>query len=277
VGQPSRGNVTVTWLLPDQSKRYRCPDPDGEKLLEINAFRVEGVVMRVTRVDCPEAAVRGELRRVLKSANFEASGRNKRFLEYVVEEALAGRSDHLKAYTIATLVFGRPDDFDPQADPVVRMEARRLRRALERFYLVEGEDRSGVRLSLPKGGYAPAFHKPADLGFENGDPKPAPSLTVAAFQTEGPPPLTFVGLSRGLTLRIMVELHHAGECVECDSEVAGVASFESGSDRTQSGLILTGCLAVVDEQMSASALLLDAKTSRVCCGEGGSIRRSNQG
>src|SRR5262245_38636533 len=109
--------------------------------------------MRVTTVDCPEAAVRGELCRVLKSANFEVSERNKRFLEYVVEETLAGRSDHLKAYTIATLVFDRPGDFDPQADPIVRMEARRLRRALERFYLMEGEDRSGIRLSIPKGGY----------------------------------------------------------------------------------------------------------------------------
>src|SRR4029079_13743361 len=101
--------------------------------------------------------VRPELGRILRSASFETSDRNKRFLEYVVEETLAGREAHLKAYTIATIVFGRSDDFDPQLDPVVRMEARRVRRALERFYLVEGEGPSAVHITMPTGGYVPVF------------------------------------------------------------------------------------------------------------------------
>ena len=37
-------------------------------------------------------------------------------------------SERIKAYSIATAVFGRDASFDPQTDPVVRMEARRLRR-----------------------------------------------------------------------------------------------------------------------------------------------------
>ena len=71
----------------------------------------------------------------------------------MVEELLAGRADRLKGYTIATDVFGRDESFDPQTDPVVRLEARRLRRALEHCYLTAGRD-DPIRIEIPKGGYA---------------------------------------------------------------------------------------------------------------------------
>ena len=80
-------------------------------------------------------SVLGALEEILASASFEASERNKRFLKFVVTEALAGRADHIKAYTIATVVFGRDSSFDPQTDPIIRIEASRLRRALEHYYL----------------------------------------------------------------------------------------------------------------------------------------------
>ena len=97
-----------------------------------------------------------ELRRVLSSPAFEASERNRRFLRYVVEETLGGRADRIKAYTIATSVFGRSDDFDPMQDSIVRIEAARLRRAIERFYLKRGPG-TGVCISIPKGAYVPEF------------------------------------------------------------------------------------------------------------------------
>src|SRR6476646_8955276 len=105
---------------------------------------------------CTTAVVRDELRRVLDSPSFATSDRNQRFLEYVVEETLAGRATRLKAYNIATSVFGRPDSFDPQIDPVVRMEGGRLPRSLEKFYLLD-RDALTVRIAIPKGGYAPEF------------------------------------------------------------------------------------------------------------------------
>ena len=74
------------------------------------------------RVLSPEA-VREQLQRILDSPSFEASERRRRFLRYVVEELLAGRADRLKGYAIATDVFGRDESFDPQTDPVVRLEA----------------------------------------------------------------------------------------------------------------------------------------------------------
>jgi adenylate cyclase len=108
-------------------------------------------------------AVRGELERLLASAEFVASDRLKEFLRFVVEHRLAERADSLKAYTIALEVFGRDSTFDPQTDPVVRMEASKLRRRLERYYLGAGRD-DPVRIDIPKGGYAPTFRYRPDTG-----------------------------------------------------------------------------------------------------------------
>jgi adenylate cyclase len=104
----------------------------------------------------PPDVVRDGLERVLASAEFVASDRLKGFLRFVVEESLAGRADRLKAYTIALEVLGRDATFDPQNDPVVRMEAGKLRRRLERYYLGAGRG-DPVRIEIPKGGYAPTF------------------------------------------------------------------------------------------------------------------------
>ncbi len=112
--------------------------------------------------------VRNALARILSSEGFSASARNRRLLNYVVDETLAGRADRIKAYTLATVVFERGPDFDPQLDPVVRLEASRLRRALEHYYLTAGKDES-IRISIPKGSYIPVF-EPADAA----SPGPAP-------------------------------------------------------------------------------------------------------
>jgi TolB-like protein len=87
---------------------------------------------------------------------FNASERNRRFLSYVVEETLGGRADRIKAYTIALAAFHRSEDFDPMIDPIVRIEASRLRRSLEHYYLTAGRaDR--IRIGIPKGSYVPTF------------------------------------------------------------------------------------------------------------------------
>ena len=79
-----------------------------------------------------DTEIRSQLARVLSSAAFDASARNRNFLSYVVEETVAGRAGYIKGYTVAQSVFGRSADFDPQLDPVVRIEASRLRRSLAR-------------------------------------------------------------------------------------------------------------------------------------------------
>jgi TolB-like protein len=99
---------------------------------------------------------RTALERILGSRVFEQAGRASDFLRFVVEETLAGRGDRLKGYTIAVEVFGKPETFDAQSDPLVRVEAGRLRRRLVEYYHGDGgSDR--IRIELPRGSYAPMF------------------------------------------------------------------------------------------------------------------------
>lgn len=110
----------------------------------------------VEEFDCP-ARVREELSRVLHSDHFHATPKRRAMLTFLIEEALAGRAGTLKGYAIGLAVFGRDENFDPQSDPIVRLEARRLRHDLDSYYIAEGA-RNPIRISIPKGQYAPKFH-----------------------------------------------------------------------------------------------------------------------
>ena len=57
---------------------------------------------------------------------------------------------------IGVQVFGKEETFDPRTDPIVRVQARRLRAKLVRYYREEGRADETV-IELPKGGYAPVF------------------------------------------------------------------------------------------------------------------------
>ncbi|PZR00960.1 MAG: hypothetical protein DI533_03345 [Cereibacter sphaeroides] len=103
-----------------------------------------------------EDACRRQIAKILASQEFDATDRERRFLSYVVEESLAGRADRIKAYSIAMAAFGRDASFDPQTDPIVRVEAGHLRRALDRYYLGAGKA-DAVEITIPKGGYVPKF------------------------------------------------------------------------------------------------------------------------
>jgi adenylate cyclase len=114
----------------------------------------------------PSAAeVRAALERILASRCFEQASRSSKFLRFVVEQTLAGQGDRLKGYTVAIEVFGRSPDFDAQSDPLVRVEAGRLRRRLTEYYAEEGRNDT-VRIELPRGGYsvAASYHPaPAEV------------------------------------------------------------------------------------------------------------------
>jgi hypothetical protein len=101
-----------------------------------------------------QEAIRHQLHRILNSGPFHQSQRRQRFLEYLVNETLAGRSDRLKGYNVALAVFDRPETFDPILDPVVRIEAGRLREKLREYYDTDGQG-DPVRIDLPKGSYTP--------------------------------------------------------------------------------------------------------------------------
>lgn len=102
--------------------------------------------------------IEAALERILVSDPFSNSANLGAFLSFIVHETLAGRADRLKAYTIAVGALDRPEDFDPNENPLVRVQARRLRAALDRYYMTEGRDEP-LRILLPIGAYVPVFER----------------------------------------------------------------------------------------------------------------------
>ena len=103
-----------------------------------------------------EALVREQLERILASPGFQGASRRTRLLRYLVDEVLRGRGDSLKELVIATAVFERAPDYDPQVDSLVRVEMGRLRSRLQEYYGQAGAGEP-VRIEIPKGGYRPVF------------------------------------------------------------------------------------------------------------------------
>ena len=102
------------------------------------------------------AQITRHLERVVASRVFARAGRSQRFLRYLVEEAMSGRVEAAKEYTIAIEVFDRDAGYDPAVDATVRVEAGRLRSRLRDYYAEEGSH-DELLLSLPKGGYRLTF------------------------------------------------------------------------------------------------------------------------
>ena len=101
-------------------------------------------------------------------------------LRYVVEKTIAGDESSIKAYAIAVDVFGRPSSFDPQSDPIVRVQARRLRALLEQYY-DETAPGAPVQIRLPLGRYVPEFFRAAEsAGNETADRSPPRDHAIRA-------------------------------------------------------------------------------------------------
>ena len=103
----------------------------------------------------PEA-VREQLERVLLSTPFAHRERASKLLRFLVERRLENWENELKESVIGVEVSGRPPDYNPKVDSIVRTEAARLRARLSRYYAADGS-RDEIVIVLPKGGYVPAF------------------------------------------------------------------------------------------------------------------------
>ena len=172
--------------------------------------------------------VREQLNHLLQSSDLRVPPRLKNLLAYLVEETLHGRAGNIKAYNIALEVFGRGERFNPNVDPIVRVEAGKLRRQLELYYILNPND--AVHISIPRGGYVPVFERPGAGGHRPGfrprslsAPKitsPRSSVTDAAKKEYKPilavMPFSFSGedtcieyFVKGLTESLLVEMAHS--------------------------------------------------------------------
>src|SRR5215470_17746257 len=102
-------------------------------------------------------SINDQLERILNTPPLVSSPSLSRFLRYVVEETVAGRSGAIKEYTLGLNVFDRGEEFNPRLDPIVRVQARNLRSRLEKYYETQGTE-DPIRIDLPKGTYVPVFH-----------------------------------------------------------------------------------------------------------------------
>jgi hypothetical protein len=101
-------------------------------------------------------AERAELQSVLQSPLFARSPALTHLLSYLCEKFFCGEAGHIKEYSLALDVFGRPPSFDQDTDSIVRVEANRLRKRLAEYYSADGAGHR-IRLTIPVGQYVPLF------------------------------------------------------------------------------------------------------------------------
>lgn len=118
-------------------------------------------------------SIRTQLRKILSSTTFARSERLARFLNFTVDETLEGRGDNLKEFVVGVEVFDKTEKYDPRMDPIVRVEARRLREKLRKYYETEGRE-DPVYIDFPTGGYTPVV--------QTREARPAPA--AGAVQVE---------------------------------------------------------------------------------------------
>jgi adenylate cyclase len=222
----------------------------------------------------PPDEVRAQLARILASPEFMVPARGRCFLRYIVEQTLAGRADHLKGYTIATAVFERDESFDAQSDPVVRTEAGRLRRALERYYLVAGQA-DPVLIEVPKGCYVPIFQRGVTPALELPTAAAPPTAYSTAPKSAGTgtwraTTALLAGLAILAVIVGLLRLHPAPQAVAIaeatlpDEPTLLVLPFQSLSEGDDASLYAAGLTEEVLTRLSRSKDLavLGRKTAR---------------
>src|SRR6266849_2469424 len=134
----------------------------------------------------PSAEIQEELGKVLASSAFSRPRRLARLLKHLVEHTLRGEEDHLKETVLGIEVFDRGQDFDPRTDPIVRIDARRLRARLAQYYSDEGAE-NPVLIVLEPGSYAPSFRKRNQVE--------SPAVSLPSLKRTSVAVLPFVNLS----------------------------------------------------------------------------------
>jgi hypothetical protein len=126
-----------------------------------------------------KAAVQQQLEKLLATPLFNSSKRYPSFLKLVVARVLAGQTDQLKERILGVEIFGRPADYDTNADPIVRVTAAEIRKRIEQYYQ-DPKHSQEIRLFLPAGSYAPQFSWP---GRPSGLPAGSTELPGTAANT----------------------------------------------------------------------------------------------
>ncbi|MDX2345100.1 MAG: hypothetical protein QNL12_15970, partial [Acidimicrobiia bacterium] len=195
------------------------------------------------------------------------------FLRFVTERALVGEGKSIKQYLIGVEVYGRGPSFDPKSDPLVRIEAGRLRRALGKYYEGNGR-RDPVLVQIPRGTYVPRFIRSAAQG-EGTEPRPEPAGTAPPEALQPPViavlPMENLGeekhgyLINGIGEELTAELSRcSGIRVVAFCSAARSATISEDTRERASSLgadyALTGTLRKSGERLRINVHLLDVGT-----------------
>ena len=212
----------------------------------------------------PSQAIAAQLGRILASREFARAERMSRFLRYTVELALSGQADEIKEYRVGVDVFDRKHDYDPRVDPIVRVEARRLRDKLGAYYENNGRE-DDIVICFEKGSYAPVFRPRAASTDKVEAPAPAPrprTIAVLPFSdlspdggnqyfSDGLTEELIHALTRVAGLRV-VAWHSAAQFRGEQPDIHTVA------ERLQVANVLTGSVRMSGTRLRVRAQLIEA-------------------
>lgn len=218
---------------------------------EVDARSSDQGACPVDNGEVSQEAARSALTKLLADPRFHASERNRRFLRFVVDETLAGNASRIKSYRIAVDVFGRGPDFDASIDPIVRIEATRLRTALATYYADAGRDEE-IQVRLPKGGYVPSFARVETAPLESR----VEAVKAAQEIQQGPNVRTWLGaiprrhrvpatvglvaLLAMILIAVSLFMRNRSEAVASGPPVVLVAATQSNADGDSAQQIATG-------------------------------------
>lgn len=200
--------------------------------------------------------IRAELDRILASATFVRSKRLGRFLRFTVEQCLDGHHQALKEYLVGVEVFNKSETFDPRIDSIVRVEARRLRSKLDRYYQTEGlEDK--VVIQFRKGSYVPFImtqeQYQASIYAEDPSRRPSgkKSIAISRFTNLGVEP-SYSFFCAGITEDILSALTKLP-----DFRVMARQAGLPVSGDTRADYVLEGSVRKQGERLRIAAQLID--------------------
>jgi TolB-like protein/Tfp pilus assembly protein PilF len=211
-----------------------------------------------------------QLSKILLADVFQHSTILTRFLKFTVEETLAGHETELKEYTIAVKVLLKRTNFNPQLDPIVRIHAGRLRRALHEYYLEAGKN-DPVIISIPKGSYIPAFatrSTAVDLPvvFNNMEFNPPKKTTIAVLPFRNiSPDVATETFADGLGDRISTELTRYPELsvvsyYSCRNIISKTADIKEAALMLDAKYILTGSVQIDSTRLRITVQLVLGST-----------------
>jgi len=221
--------------------------------------------------------VMDQVDRIGLSTGFRRSGQLRSLLRYVVERSLEQQHLVLKEYTLGVDVFGRPEDYDPRLDAIVRVQANNLRSRLKDYYDGEGGS-DDILIQIPEGAYVPRITL---SGNDQGDWVAAasrPTIAVLPFAT-GDPPVGQEYLAAGISGAVIANLSNSQSMhvlARASSSVFAVrpVDYRKAAEALNASHLLDGSVKQAGTRVQVEVQLIDSVRNELIWAE--TFERENE-